>query len=98
MDFQQRITLLQARLGAADFNRLLMDALYERGQIGEVLDDVQAAADAEHRARREEVDLVARASARSEMSCRAGDRQIAQRRMWGDLKPGQRSLNEPWPD
>lgn len=33
---------------------------------------------------------------RSDLSRRFAQRQIEQRRMWGDLAPGQRSLNEPW--
>lgn len=37
-------------------------------------------------------------SGRTELSRRTADRQIAQRRMFGDLAPGQRSLNEPWVD
>jgi hypothetical protein len=47
---------------------------------------------------RESVDREESSSGRTDLSRRHEARQIANRQQWGDLKPGQRSLNEPWHD
>lgn len=67
MDLSQHFQLLKARMTSAELLDLIGDVLYERGDLGEVLEEVQAAHTRNLRAQRETVERQARESAEREM-------------------------------